>query len=68
MQTVLIYYGSHLLFTAVCISLVFIFSQIYVTLFLDIVIDAFVENFKRYLLIIKKALITEIIEKKSLKY
>jgi hypothetical protein len=57
-----------LLFTVACMSLVSALFQIYVKLFLDIVIDDFVENFKRYLLIIKRALIIGIIEKKSLKY
>src|SRR5579871_5689636 len=40
-------------------SLVFILLQIHLKLLLGLVIYGFVENFKRYLLIIKRALITE---------
>ena len=58
----------YLLFTAFCMPLFFVFFQIYLKQFLGLVIYGFVENFKRYLLIIKGALITGIIEEKSLKY
>ena len=53
MQSAVMYYGTHLLFTVACMSLAFVFSEMYLKLFLDIVIDALVENFKGYLLMIK---------------
>ncbi len=53
---------AYLLFTAACMSLVFVFFQIYLRQFLGLVIYDFVENFKCYLLIIKRVLITRIIQ------
>jgi hypothetical protein len=51
-------------FSTVCMSLVFVFFLIYLELYLGLVIYDFVENFKRYLLIIKRASITGIIQEK----
>jgi hypothetical protein len=56
---------TYLHFTAACMSLVFTFFQIYLRQFLGLFIYSSVENFKRYLLIIKEILIAGIIEEKS---
>ena len=66
MQSMAIYYWLHIyFFTTAHTTLIFFLLQIVLKLFWGLITYSFVENFKRYLLIIKRDFITLIIDEKS---